>query len=747
MKYHITNIRILSLLLVLIFIIGAISGCGRNDKSGTSPQENAAELHYQATEIPIPADFTPYQARFLDNEIFLSDYQTIIKIDYKGNELHKISFPEDMPVVALDFLPDGSFWGIAPHYSMDETSIHGYTLDKISFIRFSNEGNELERIEAAGSQFADDEEFVYIRGMMVAGDYFYLKTYYEVYVVDKSGQKIMKLNNEGKTPKGGEGSFRSLFRLKDGRIAAASMIFNSRTYEHVYLIQIPDPEKKEAEEISIPASEFENSFTTGKDADFLFLTGNGFFDVNLENSEQNLVFDNLRNGIMVRNISEINILSDGAIVIAELSAEQYINRLVRFNLVEAGADVSGTNKQVIVLAGIYIEEWLKAAVVDFNKSNSRFFVEIKDYTENGIIEEEDAITRFNIDLTTGNFPDIIMLYLRMPSSHYVNKDIFADLNPFMDNDPGFNRADYLPGLFEAMDRNGEIFEIFPMFMLQVLIGKTSDLGFDRGWTLEEFSDFIWAKPGSRYIIDSWTKRHFIGSLVQNYFVNPLTGECFFDRDIFKKILEVAERFPQNEVDFADYGELYEGLGTGDTILKQDFISHFTHIKSLEYFWFNEETTIKGFPSPDGNGLYFSPLNFFGIATGARNPVGAWEFIKFAMDNSKCPFGGSLSVNLRNIEEMMEKQKREFEDGGGMMGGSIGEIKYSADFEDMGELSERNISQIMDALMETRLIRRRNPVISNIIMEEIDSYLSGQKTADTVADIIENRIGIYLAELE
>ena len=33
------------------------------------------------------------------------------------------------------------------------------------------------------------------------------------------------------------------------------------------------------------------------------------------------------------------------------------------------------------------------------------------------------------------------------------------------------------------------------------------------------------------------------------------------------------------------------------------------------------------------------------------------------------------------------------------------------------------------------------------MEEIDSYLSGQKSADTVADIIENRIRIYLAEMD
>jgi len=335
----------------------------------------------------------------------------------------------------------------------------------------------------------------------------------------------------------------------------------------------------------------------------------------------------------------------------------------------------------------------------------------------------------------------------MPSNHYVNKGIFADLNTFMDSDDNFDRADYLPGLFEAVDRNGKVFEIFPMFRFDVLMGKTADLGFDRGWTLEEFSETIGAKPDSQYIIELWTRRQFIGSMVQNYFVNPLTGECFFDRDLFKKILEVVERFPQNEVEYELSGEIYEGLSTGDPILMQGQIRVFYYIKAMEYLYFNDEVTLKGYPSPVGNGLYFTPLNYFGIADASRNPEGAWEFLKFAMDNSICVYG-SLPVNLKSLETFIAKDKRMYEREGEFgTGFHFGGISKYALFSEMGELSDRNINQIKDAMMETSLIRRINPVISNIVMEEIDSFLSGQKTVDTVADIIENRIGIYLAEQE
>jgi len=56
-------------------------------------------------------------------------------------------------------------------------------------------------------------------------------------------------------------------------------------------------------------------------------------------------------------------------------------------------------------------------------------------------------------------------------------------------------------------------------------------------------------------------------------------------------------------------------------------------------------------------------------------------------------------------------------------------------------------KIMDVIMSTTVVVPSDPVVRSIIKEEIGAYLAGQKTPDQVADIIENRVGIYLKELE
>jgi len=57
------------------------------------------------------------------------------------------------------------------------------------------------------------------------------------------------------------------------------------------------------------------------------------------------------------------------------------------------------------------------------------------------------------------------------------------------------------------------------------------------------------------------------------------------------------------------------------------------------------------------------------------------------------------------------------------------------------------AKIMEVLNATTVVIPSDRVVRDIIEEEVAFYLAGQKTPDQVADIIENRVGIYLKELE
>jgi hypothetical protein len=97
-----------------------------------------------------------------------------------------------------------------------------------------------------------------------------------------------------------------------------------------------------------------------------------------------------------------------------------------------------------------------------------------------------------------------------------------------------------------------------------------------------------------------------------------------------------------------------------------------------------------------------------------------------MNHAKCKYGSYLPVNRTLLDEMAESEYEKRKNYGFM---------------------KADVDKILAAIHTIRTIYRGNWTIADIISEEAAGYLSGQKSADDVADIIENRIGIYLAEQE
>lgn len=406
-------------------------------------------------------------------------------------------------------------------------------------------------------------------------------------------------------------------------------------------------------------------------------------------------------------------------------------------------DEMGREKQVIKLAAIDNSQWLSTAIYGFNKSNENYHVEANyymaaDYRPSSIAKlyemVDEATTRFNIDLAAGNVPDIFVSHRIMQTNSYISKGLFADINEFIDNDPDFNRADFLPSLFEVFDRKGNMYEISPLFHLNVIQAKTADVGTDTSWTLDEFAAFIETKPDAQYIIGDMTKRDFIITMTQYLFINPVSGEITFDRDEFKKILRVAERFPAELPQaydlFRDWDEFRMGAKDGDPLMVINIVTDYYNIKIQENSYFGEETTLKGWPSPTGNGVRFRFFEYFSIIKPAENSEGAWEFLKYILYNAKHPTGYLNPMNLSLLDVLAEKEIERFSNARNPMSESF---------------SRAEIDKLMMLYKSASAIDREDPTISAIIDAEIGSYLSGQRSDDTIIDIIENRIAIYLAE--
>jgi hypothetical protein len=66
---------------------------------------------------------------------------------------------------------------------------------------------------------------------------------------------------------------------------------------------------------------------------------------------------------------------------------------------------------------------------------------------------------------------------------------------------------------------------------------------------------------------------------------------------------------------------------------------------------------------------------------------------------------------------------------------------------IGNNTAEDNAKVMDVIRKTNRVRPADSVVYRIIGEEVGAYIAGQKSPDEVVDIIENRVNLYLSEIE
>jgi len=95
--------------------------------------------------------------------------------------------------------------------------------------------------------------------------------------------------------------------------------------------------------------------------------------------------------------------------------------------------------------------------------------------------------RYQVDIMTGNIPDIII----QPLIEMYDRGFLLDLNPLIDADPEINRADFFPNVLSAFERpDGTIPSISNKFFIQTMISRNETMGYIDKWTPDEMFTLI-----------------------------------------------------------------------------------------------------------------------------------------------------------------------------------------------------------------------------------------------------------------
>jgi hypothetical protein len=475
---------------------------------------------------------------------------------------------------------------------------------------------------------------------------------------------------------------------------------------------------------------------------------------------RSLVADLPASGVNLNQISRVLPVSETEFILTGTTPESIVlDKLFKLTKVDP-KDVP--DKTIITVASIEDEYYFSGYLAEFTAAHPEYQVEYKLYAEDSGTSFEDALKAFNTDVLAGKIPDVLVINSLMPYGNYADKGLFANLYPLIDKDPDVSRGDYYKPFLEALETDGKLFSIAPIFQVYTLAGKTSVFGEKQGQSLEELEEAAAKVPGAS-LFGNINRADFIDGFFMRMsygFIDTEKGVCNYEDPEFISLLEYAKTFPAPAPDAPPF--MSSTWFPGETsdykedkiLLEYMNLFDLREIVSLEQVEFGEPITFLGFPNGyGGSGITARARLETAVMADAKNPDGAWEFVK-GLQGYGDPFTESCGYPplmvfplLQSEMDILAKNATEpaFQYDF-TTGERIPRIQWlGADLSGQPNNTEADNEKMFKLFKSIDGIHRSIPAINDIIREETDAYFAGDRSAEETAKIIQNRATTYLEE--
>ena len=605
-------------------------------------------------------------------------------------------------------------------------------------------------LDASGSQTGEInlsdilDENDYVQSLRLDKDAnIYLLGDQSVYVLDKDGNKIAQI----KADNSGNSYLMSMARTGDGQIIVA---MNGQDGMQVQTVDLAKKAFGETYDVAI-SGYGSNSLIDGADYSFYFSDGSSLYGYDTQTKQSKEILNWISSNINTSYVGDTRALKGGQFITnySDYSSDDSADSgLYIFTKVDP-SEVA--DKVTITYAGTYVDDSIKSQAVKFNKSQDKYQIMVKDYSS-----YDDPTTQMNNDLLAGDIPDIIDLS-SISAEKYISKGMLLDLYTMMDKDPDIKKDDFIDNVLKVMETDGKLYHITPTFGVNVLIGKTSDIGGRDKFTVQDLIDLEQSKGGDTkafYMRSNSSVLNMICTANYEDYIDWNTGKCSFNSDEFIKLLEYANTYPKDED--INWDEDYESLPTqirNGKVIFADIYSLGMEEIELYNEMFQDDISFIGYPSDKSTGASASMNMDLGIYAKSKNVDGAWEFLKtfltkdYTCNNNSIYYSGfplrkdALEYQIKRYSAT-EKYTDEY-------GNEIEPYQSSWGYDDLdveiGPLSEDQVNKLREVIASVDHLYVYNDDIMTIIADETGAYFSGQKSAKDVADIVQNRVSNYVNE--
>lgn len=724
----------------------AVCGCGNGSGDETAGSGNGVDGDYvYVAEYKSLNDYCDsiHALRFGGDKLFFAgmkgDKDVLYSITVGEDDVkeYPLELEKGMHVNALGNDAEGNLLLGMIQYEGDPEA--GGTVKKVTIQKRSPEGEELETVETGNAFSKMDSMSFYLSGLLQdkEGNY-YLGASKEIYVLRQDGSLSCEI------PIGQY--LTNLFAMKDGRVVAAYYGNAGWTLEEV------SPSQKNLQPLASSIVFDYGTYQGGVDTDLIYTQNAILYTCNLGDEKPTALLNWMDSDIDSNNLSDFTILPDGRVAAVTVD---YSAGATELGILTKKDRSEVPEKEILTYASLYVPYFAEKDIVAFNKQSDKYRIVVKEYGDESM-SYADRAALLNADLTSGNAPDIIDLeYSALSLEEMVAAGVLEDLTPYLDGDDIITREDYVENALRAYERDGKLYGIMSCFGISTLVGKVSDVGEGSTWTVDDVLALVDSKESGVEIFnyaDRTNVLHKMCALNEELFIDRENGTCDFSSEDFYKILEFASRFPQEyEYDPNAPSEI-EKIRSGKLLLLAESITSVSQYQMYEYE-FGEPVNFIGYPTFGKSGLTLVPNSTtVAMHASSKNKEGVWEFIRFNLTEKRqenmwtanAGFPILKSALDKVLAEAMEDEYYEDEDGNKKLTskstwttGDFTVEVYAATKEQVDRIREMIDTAQPGKIMEEKLY--------DIIREEAQAYFDGQKSAEDVAALIQNRVQTYLDE--
>lgn len=387
----------------------------------------------------------------------------------------------------------------------------------------------------------------------------------------------------------------------------------------------------------------------------------------------------------------------------------------------------------------------------------------------------DYISRINTSLMSGEGADILAMDV-LPVHKYADGGQLENLSGYMEADSDFNRSDYRKNILDAVEYKGGTW-FLPMdytfnyyaYDSTLLQGdQTASFGTGSAFTIEQLIELAGASfDGETKLFNSpdyvrGPNAGMFGQMLnESYtsFVDLESKSANFNAGGFAKLLETVKEYsglgyiPQGVTGQKEASAIMQQQPTQQT--DRYFFKLEDNFSLMQQFNKNSGRKMMIRTAGDGGGIKDDdeiagiqadkdgnvPFEFeqaYGLNKNSKNKRTAWAFLKFLL-SEEMQTSTKLSPVALPINNAARQQKAELLISGAFMG-------EGRELDDTLKEVLRQYTEAVEQLSDQiNCYKIKDTIVNDMIAAEVQYFFDGSKTSDDVANVLQNKVELYLGE--